>query len=114
MGVSIGNYCTFAYRCSVFSQSDDYFGNSMVNSTIPEIFKNEIKKEVLVMNHVIVGASSLILPGVTVAEGTSIGASSLLTKSTEPWGLYYGIPAIRQKERSKRILDLLDNFENTH
>ena len=49
-----------------------------------------------------IGADVKILPGVTVAEGCVIGASATVTKSTEPNGLYVGIPA-------KRIRDLVVN-----
>ncbi|MBD3830902.1 MAG: acyltransferase, partial [Arcobacter sp.] len=56
--------------------------------------------------HSIVGASSVIMPGVTLGEGTSIGAMSLILKSTEPWGIYVGNPAKRLKDRKKDLLDL--------
>jgi maltose O-acetyltransferase len=46
-----------------------------------------------------VGAGVIILPGVTVAEGCVIAAGAVLTESTQPNGLYGGVPA-------KRIRDL--------
>ena len=109
-GVWIGDFCTFAYRVSIFSQSDDYFGNTMVNSTVPAKYKSEKKAAIWIANHVIIGAGSLILPGVSLAEGTSVGASSLVTKSTEPWGIYYGAPATFRKPRSKNILKLASDY----
>ena len=109
-GVLIGSFCTFAYQVSVFSQSDDYLGNSMVNSTVPIEFKQEKKETVFVHDHVIVGAGSIIMPGVDLAEGTSIGASSLVTKSTHPWGIYYGAPARFRKERARSLLDLVATY----
>ena len=30
---------------------------------------------------------------------------TLFTHSTEPWGIYYGIPARRQKERRQDLLE---------
>ena len=109
-GVWLGDFCTFSYRVSVFSQSDDYTGNSMANSTLPAKYKVEKKAAVKVADHVIVGAGSVILPGVTLAEGTSVGASSLVTKSTEPWGIYYGVPAKFRRPRSKNILNLVSDY----
>lgn len=47
-----------------------------------------------------VGMNSTIMPGVTVAEGCVIGAGSLVTRSTEPNGLYLGNPARRVKNLS--------------
>jgi maltose O-acetyltransferase len=51
-----------------------------------------------------IGAGALILPGVSIAPGCVIGAGSVVSKSTEPDGLYLGIPA-------RRIRDLPTNHE---
>ncbi|BCK75629.1 maltose O-acetyltransferase/hypothetical protein [Acetobacter aceti NBRC 14818] len=45
-----------------------------------------------------IGLNVTILPGVTIAKGCVIGAGSLVTKSTEPNGLYIGSPARRLRE----------------
>ena len=52
----------------------------------------------------------MVLPGVSLAEGTSVGASSLVTKCTEPWGIYYGVPAKFRRSRSKNILKLVSDY----
>lgn len=44
-----------------------------------------------------VGLGAIILPGVTIEEGCVIGAGSVVTRSTEPNGLYVGCPAKRIK-----------------
>ena len=58
----------------------------------------------------IIGAGTIVLPGVNLAEGTSIGASSLVTKSTSPWGIYYGIPAKFKKSISQDLLKLVSEY----
>lgn len=45
-----------------------------------------------------IGANTTILPGVTVRRGCVIGAGSVVTRSTEPDGLYVGAPAQRVKD----------------
>ncbi len=45
-----------------------------------------------------IGSGTTILPGVTVARGCVIGAGSVVAKSTEPDGLYLGIPALRIRD----------------
>jgi maltose O-acetyltransferase len=45
-----------------------------------------------------IGARVTILPGVTVAPGCVIAAGAVVTKSTEPHGLYAGVPAVRRRE----------------
>lgn len=109
-GIIIGDFSTFAYGVKVFSQSDDYSGETMVNSLIPKRYKNEYFAPVHISEDVIVGAGSVIFPGVCLKEGSSIGSMSLVLKSTEAWGVYVGIPAKRIKERSKRLLILKDKF----
>jgi len=109
-GVFISNFCTLAYGVKVFSQSDDYSGQTLTNSLIPKKYKKEIFKAVFIRQHVIIGANSIVFPGVDVAEGCSIGAMTLLNKSTHPWGIYVGNPAYRLKERSKNMLQLEKKF----
>lgn len=58
-----------------------------------------------------IGINSTILPSVTIAEGCIIAAGSVVTKSTEPNGMYAGIPAKRLKNLS--VEDDLDGQPNT-
>ncbi len=109
-GIRLGDFCTLAYNVKVFSQSDDYGGESLTNSLIPKKFKNEVFKQVTLGKHVIVGAGSTVLPGVVVEEGCAIGAMSLVKTNTQPWGIYVGIPAKRLRDRSKQLLDLERQF----
>ncbi len=110
-GIVLEDYTTLAYGVKVFSQSDDYSGMTMANSTIPVKYKNEFKKAVTLKQHSIVGAGSVIMPGVTLDTGTSIGAMSLVLEDTSEWSIYAGVPAKRIKERSKKLLLLAQQFE---
>ncbi|MCE0493762.1 acyltransferase [Vibrio salinus] len=109
-GVYISDFCTLAYGVKIFSQSDDYSGETMVNSLIPKKYKNEFFAEVILEKHVIVGTNSVIFPGVTISEGCSIGAMSLVSRSTKSWGVYVGSPARYLKPRKKNILELEKDF----
>jgi acetyltransferase-like isoleucine patch superfamily enzyme len=82
----------------------------MTNSLIPKKFKQEIFQSVVIKKQTIIGCNSVIFPGVTLEIGTSIGAMSLVNKSTAPWGIHRGIPAKRIKDRSKKILTLEQQF----
>lgn len=105
-GIYMDDFSGLAYGCHVFSQSDDYSGRSLTNPTVPDEYKRETKKEIFIGRHSIVGACSLILPGVILAEGTAVGAMSMVTKSTEAWSVYFGIPAKKIKQRRRELLDL--------
>jgi acetyltransferase-like isoleucine patch superfamily enzyme len=109
-GIVMDDFCTLAYGAKVFAQSDDYSGETLTNSLIPKQYKNEIFAAVHLQRHVIIGASAVIMAGVTVATGCAIGAMALVTKTTEPWGIYTGVPAKRVKERSQNLLVLESQF----
>ncbi|SFR49206.1 acyltransferase [Thiomicrospira sp. ALE5] len=105
-GIIFEDFSGLAYQVQVFTQSDDYSGQTMTNPTVPAEFKKEAKRAVFIGRHSIVGAGSIILPGVTLNEGTSIGAMSLVRKSTESWSIYLGNPAKKIKDRKKDLLEL--------
>ncbi len=113
-GIVMEDFSGLAYGCQVFSQSDDYSGKSLTNPTVPDQYKQETKKAIHIGRHAIVGASSMILPGVTLAEGTSVGAMTMVTKSTEPWSIYFGIPAKKIKDRKKDLLELEQQYLQEH
>lgn len=109
-GIFIRDFTTLAYGVKVFSQSDDYSGETLTNSLISKEFKNEIFKPVHLYKHVIVGANAVIFPGADISEGCAIGAGAIVLKPTEPWGIYMGTPAKRVKDRKQDLLVLEKEF----
>lgn len=110
LGVVMEDFSGLAYGCQVFTQSDDYSGRTMTNPTVPKKYKREIIKTVKICRHVIIGTNSIVMPGVTIAEGCSVGAMTMVTKSTEPWGIYFGIPAKKIKSRRADLLSLESEY----
>lgn len=91
----------------VFTGNDDYLGGCMTGPTVPYPYRIPIRSFVRIGRHVVVGANSVILPGVTLGEGAVIGANSLVTKDCDPWTVCFGTPARAHKSRPKgTILDL--------
>jgi galactoside O-acetyltransferase len=106
-GIEIGDFSGLSARVVIYSQSDDYSGNSLTNPTVPERYKPGLKKGPVVLGrHVIVGANATILPNVTLGDGAAVGAHSLVTKSCEAWWIYFGVPARKLRRRSKNLLRL--------
>lgn len=103
-GITMEDFSGLAYGCHIFSQSDDYTGRSLTNPTVPAKFKREFKGAIRIGRHCIVGTNSLIFPGVSLGDGCSVGAMSMVTKSTEEWSVYFGVPARRLKSRKKDLL----------
>lgn len=51
------------------------------------------------------GVNATLRDGITIAEGSLVAMGAVVTRSTEPWGVYIGNPAI--KKEGKRSDELL-------
>ena len=110
MGVVLEDFVGIAYGCHVISQRDDFTGQALTNPTVPDKYTKVFKSAVLVKRHSIVGTCSVILPGVSLEEGTAIWAKSLVAHSTEPWSVYFGTPAKRLWARKRHLLVLEQDY----
>ena len=77
----------------VYTGNEDYAGGSLTNPTVPAPYRVPQRSFVRIGKHAIIGANSVVLPGITIGEGAVIGANSLVTKDCEPWTIYFGSPA---------------------
>jgi acetyltransferase-like isoleucine patch superfamily enzyme len=103
-GVEINDFSGLSQGVKIYSKNDDYSGDSLTNSTIPEKYKNMKKGSVAIKEHVIIGANSIILPNVIIDTGVSIGALSLVTTNLESWNIYFGNPLRKLGKRSDGLL----------
>ena len=109
-GIEMHDFSGTSSKVAIYAESDDYSGSYMSNPTVPDKFRSIISKKVTLERHVLVGVACVILPGVTLGEGSSFGAMSLINKSSESWSIYVGTPAKKIKERSKELLKLEDKL----
>lgn len=106
-GIFMEDFSGLSSRVVIYATSNDYSGEYLTNPTVPAKYKSGDKNATVRLGkHVIVGTTSVVLPGVTIGEGCSLGAMSMCSKSLEPWGVYVGSPVKRIKERSKKLLEL--------
>jgi acetyltransferase-like isoleucine patch superfamily enzyme len=91
--VEIGDFATISARCTIFSSSDDYSGLTMGNATVPERYRGTTDAPVIVQPHAIVGAGSILLPGITIGESACVGAASLVKVNVMPLDVVAGVPA---------------------
>ncbi len=108
--IEIGDYVAVSSRNAVYAESDDYSGESMVNPMVPEECRKVESAPVVICRHVIIGTGGTVLPGVTIGEGASIGAMSLINHDINPWSINVGIPCRQIKERSKKLLTYEKNI----
>ena len=102
---TIGNFVGIAAGCRIICASDDYSGEGIVIPFVPTQYRKFTVAPVVVEDYVTLGTNVIVMPGVTLAEGTAVGAGAIITRSTEPWGFYFGSPARKMKTRSKKLLE---------
>lgn len=105
-GITFEKFSGVAHGVKLYSSSDDYSGKSLTNPTVPTKYKNEMVKPIFLGKHSIIGSNSVVLPGTKIGEGVAVGAMSLVTKDLDDWGIYFGSPAKKIKNRSKKLLEL--------
>lgn len=85
-GVTIGNRVMIASHVSIVSVTHDHTADSMR-------FAKPISQPIFINDDVWIGAHVVILPGVTLGEGSVIGAGSVVREDVEPYAIVAGTPA---------------------
>ena len=83
---------------------DDFSGEHLVGPIHPEEYTRVTGGKVTVKAYTQIGANVLVFPNLTIGEGCVVGAYSMVRKDLAPWGVYYGLPVQRAKDRSKEML----------
>lgn len=104
--ITMRDYSGISSRVSVYSSSDNYDGEYMTNPCLPDSVTNTIHKDVIIGKHVVIGSNSVVLPGVVLSDGCSVGAMSLVNKSIDGPYVMVGIPAKKIKDRKPNIFNL--------
>lgn len=118
--LKMGNFTNISAGGRIICGSDCFLGEGLITAPgIPESYRDDLKIEPVVFEDFAnVGSNVVIMPGVTLAEGSVIGACSLVTKSTEPWTIYIGTPAkpvkIRPKEKMLQYARMLGYGRKNH
>lgn len=58
------------------------------------------EKSIVIGNDVWIGYGVKIMAGVTIADGCVIASGAVVTRDTEPYCLYAGVPAVKERERT--------------
>jgi galactoside O-acetyltransferase len=107
-GIVAEDFAGISARTLVYSASDDFSGSHLAGPTIPEVYRAVVTAPVRLGRFVIVGAGSVILPGVTLNEGAAIGAMSLVRDDAPAWKVCAGVPARPIKERERGMVRMAD------
>lgn len=120
-GIKIGNFCHITVHCIlesggvieigdfsalgpgsiILAVTDDYHGEGFIGLKVLDKYRNVLCKDVILGRHVHIGAGTIILPGVTIGDGCSVGAGSLVTRDLPEWTICYGSPCRPRKDKPR-------------
>lgn len=129
--ITIGNQVLISYMVDFITHD----GGTWVFRNLPQ-YKGIMKiGRIIIQDNCMIGAHSIILPGVIIGKNCVVGAGSVVTKSLKPNGVYAGNPAkficsindyvkksvennkkynknyIKTDDRQKRILSLIEGYD---
>ena len=108
------DFSSISAKSTLYSASDDYSGEYLMGPNIDDEYTNVEIRPIVLEKYSAVGAHCLILPGVTLAEGSVLGAMSYASKSLASWMIYAGIPARPLRKRKTSLLEKAAQFENKY
>ncbi len=111
--IVLDDFSGLSSRVSLYSSTDDYLGNALTNPTVPSEFTSVRHGKVHLRKHAIIGAGSVILPGVVIGEGSAVGALSLVNRIVPAFSIVGGVPARVIKERKRGLLELERQFKRS-
>jgi acetyltransferase-like isoleucine patch superfamily enzyme len=98
--ITIGNNVLMAWGCYVVDHNSHSLIFKERSNDVRNWYKGEkdwttvLKKPVVIKDKAWIGFNSIILKGVTIGEGSIIGAGSVVTKDIPDWSVATGNPAI--------------------
>lgn len=102
---TIGKYCAISWDCTINALNHPY--SALTISAFPYVpyvgnfvtSRTQKYKNVVIQNDVWIGANSVIMPGLTIGNGSVIGAGSVVTKDVPDYAIVTGVPAKVKKYR---------------
>jgi virginiamycin A acetyltransferase len=126
--VVIGNYCSIGHGAILITHPGhippkEYPEYRVATYAVFRIKKNCLKRHgflpsyylpeksnfVVIGNDVTIGANAIVLPGVTIGDGSIVGAGSVVTHDVPPFAVVAGVPAkiLKYRFSQQKIKKLL-------
>jgi galactoside O-acetyltransferase len=105
--LTVGDFSAISQGVRILTATDDFKDWGFGNSTVDNQFRNVKSSPISIGKFCIIGANSVILPGVKISEGAMVGANSVVTKDLEPWGIYVGNKKVGMRNKE----EVLKNYE---
>jgi acetyltransferase-like isoleucine patch superfamily enzyme len=102
-------YSGMASRSTLYTATDDFREGYLTGPTVPAKYRKVRGGDIILGRHGLIGAGSIVLPGVTIGEGAAVGALSLVRKDVPAFALVAGNPL---RTLGRRNGDRLQQLEN--
>lgn len=112
-GIHLEEHTQIASGCRLVSSSDDFSGEFLIGPCVPKDLTKVTSSRIAMRRLSVLGVGCSMLPGTVLAEGSAVGAHSLVTKSTDPFSIYLGTPAKKVAERSRKCLELAEELNGS-
>jgi galactoside O-acetyltransferase len=113
--VVLKDFCGLSSRVSIFSATDDYSGGYLTNPTVPDEYRNFKSAGVTIGRHAIIGCGSVVMPGVSIGDGASVGALSFVNKSVPSMLVVMGNPIRKIGVRDgRRLIEMEKAFREEY
>lgn len=84
----IAAHCTIVPSNHIYTNSNEF------------IYKQGLSRQgIIIEDDVWIGSGVRVLDGVIIRKGCVIGANAVITRSTDEYGVYVGVPARKIKSR---------------
>jgi acetyltransferase-like isoleucine patch superfamily enzyme len=100
-GVTLGHGSGLAPFVALYSAVEDYTRGHLTNPSVPSDLRSTTVGPIVIAPHAAIGSSSVVLSGITVGFGASVGALSLVTRRVRPFEVVHGNPIRRTGVRER-------------
>jgi acetyltransferase-like isoleucine patch superfamily enzyme len=107
----VGNYSTIANNVFIGQGEHDYNQVALSGQLYNfDSYEKYTQKDCIIGNDVWIGVGVIVLRGVTIGDGSVIGANSVVTKDIPPYAIAVGSPArvIKYRFSEEKIRRLLE------
>lgn len=104
--ITMKDYSSLSGRCAIYSSTDDFSGEHMINPTVPSEFLGVKHGPVTIGKHAVIGCGSILMIGVTVGDGAAVGAMSFVKRSIPEFEIWAGNPAVKVGNRKRVFLEM--------
>lgn len=107
-GATLGYGSGLAPFCALYTAVEDYSTGALTSPAIPLDLRRPKVDRIDIGPHVVVGSSSVILAGVRLGFGCSVGALSLVHRDVRAYEVVHGNPIQRVNDRDHEVLQEFD------